>query len=84
MLAVASMLVFATTEIGLGLVQQADAARCNRDLVAVCGVCVNANVKDRWSLNAVIINLTNSPLFLFYAKSVFDNFGVIIICHYLC
>lgn len=44
MLAVASMLVFATTEIGLGLVQQADAARCNRDLVAVCGVCVNANV----------------------------------------
>jgi hypothetical protein len=44
MLAVASMLVFATTEMGLGLIQQADAVRCNRNLVAVCGVCVNAAV----------------------------------------
>lgn len=42
--AVASMLVFATAEIGLGLIQQADAVKCNRNVVAVCGVCVNANV----------------------------------------
>ena len=42
--AVASMLVFATTEIGLGLIQQADAVRCDRSLVQECGVCVNANV----------------------------------------
>ena len=26
------------------LLQQADAVQCNRDVVAVCGVCVNANV----------------------------------------
>jgi hypothetical protein len=43
-MAVASMLVFATSEIGLGLIQQADAVRCDRSVVAVCGVCVNANV----------------------------------------
>ena len=44
-MAVVSMLVFATAGIGgPSLIQQADAAKCNRNLVAVCGVCVNANV----------------------------------------
>ena len=45
-MAVATMLVFTTSAIvGLGLIQQADAVRCDRTgLIAVCGVCVNAAV----------------------------------------
>ena len=47
-MAVATMLVFTTSAIGgMGLIQQANAAQCNRDVVAVCGVCVNANVIGR-------------------------------------
>ena len=39
---------FTTSAIGgMGLIQQANAAQCNRDVVAVCGVCVNANVIGR-------------------------------------
>ena len=44
-MAVVTMLVFTTSAIvGLGLIQQADAVRCNRNVIAVCGVCVNAAV----------------------------------------
>jgi Na+-transporting NADH:ubiquinone oxidoreductase subunit NqrC len=42
LLAVAS--VFMAGLISTISLQQAEAARCDRNLVAVCGVCVNANV----------------------------------------
>lgn len=33
-----------TTFVNTWMFQEADAVKCNRDVVAVCGVCVNANV----------------------------------------
>jgi hypothetical protein len=42
LLAVAA--VFTTGLVSTISLQQADAVACNRDVIAVCGVCVNANV----------------------------------------
>jgi formate-dependent nitrite reductase membrane component NrfD len=33
-----------TTFVNTWMFQEADAVKCNRDVIAVCGVCVNANV----------------------------------------
>jgi hypothetical protein len=41
---IAAAAVFMTGLASTTSLQEADAVQCNRDVVAVCGVCVNANV----------------------------------------
>gem|GEM_PF-3678422 len=41
---IATAAVFMTGFVTTWTFQQADAVRCDRNVIAVCGVCVNANV----------------------------------------